>query len=163
MNFELYSWKKKKVCMIFLLIIFLCTTIDKTSQIIFYKIKFFFMYTRTDIVWFGFNFLLNFYCVRVFWRQMPVSPLLVLDSIAPNKGTDNTLAFFGICEQNKDLPSGSNAASFSEHLYLLLLQSTEVRPRTTEHLQVQRCINDHPTTRSRRIRKKTTVAENHYL
>ena len=52
--------------------------LDKTIQNIFYKIKFSFLCTHhIDVVYFLLIFLPDFYCVRVFWRQMPFYTLLI--------------------------------------------------------------------------------------
>ena len=54
---------------------FLCTTIDKTIQNIFYKIKFSFLCTP-HLYGFSNNFLFSFWCAPRLWCQMPFCTLL---------------------------------------------------------------------------------------
>ena len=65
----------------------------------FYKIKFSFLCTPIDIVYLFFNFIGDgggpFFCVRVFWRQMPVYTLLMVYS--QKKTVDEKSVTF--CEQ----------------------------------------------------------------
>ena len=74
MNFQLYSWKKENVYD-FIIILFLYTPIDKTIQKNFFNqiLILVYLHWHSSI---SIKFLLKFYCVCVFWRQMPFCTLL---------------------------------------------------------------------------------------
>ena len=102
------------MCMTFSLLFFLCTPIDKTIQNFFYKINFSFLCTPCDIqmkkyfckIKFSYLcsphwhssvfhvFLLDFWCVSGFWRQMPFCTLLSINlnlaPVTPVSGRNNS-------------------------------------------------------------------------